>query len=51
MANNNVVVTVKIAWWFRCLYLPVISFLSFLTGLSPNEKKLDYWLTKAVKVK
>tara|TARA_R100001244_G_scaffold52611_1_gene45683 strand:+ start:647 stop:844 length:198 start_codon:yes stop_codon:yes gene_type:complete len=56
MASTNLTVTIKVSWWFKYLYLPILcgafwlirSFIS--SDAEPNEDRLNYWVKKSIKV-
>ena len=41
----------KISWWLNYLYLPLVRFLSMVTGLEPDKEKLEFWIRKGIKIK
>lgn len=54
-AKKTYVVGVKVAWWFKYFYFPMIVITAYLIrslGGNPvlNEKRLEYWVKKAVKL-
>ena len=42
-------VKIKIAWWFR-YYLIGLVFLCRFMGAEPDEKRIEYWLRKAITI-
>jgi hypothetical protein len=57
MKAIKIAVNIKVAWWFTWLYLPTYIFfvriiVNFIDAdFNPDDKKLKYWLYKAIKFK
>lgn len=48
--TGQLIVDVKISWWLR-YYLIGVSMMCYLTGAQPDYDKIDYWISRAVKIK
>lgn len=50
MAIGNLVVDIKIAWWFTYLYLPLMDLFCVTFGTEPDVDKVTNVLSKAIKI-
>lgn len=50
MANVNLVVTIKLAWWLR-LYIYGIATMAAITGAEPNWGRVKYWVARGTTAK
>jgi len=50
MANGNLIVKVKMAWWFKP-YLYGIATMAAITGAEPDWDRVNYWVKRAMKLK
>jgi 5-methylcytosine-specific restriction protein A len=53
VANPDLVLRVRVAWWFRYVYAPAVMLMVcfcrlFDAGVEPNAKRVKYWLGHAV---
>lgn len=56
MAIKHISVELRIAWWFKYLYLPMLTgTYSIASAINPNisinQVKLEKWFKRAVKIK
>ncbi|WP_368648978.1 hypothetical protein ABRY95_13825 [Castellaniella ginsengisoli] len=47
--RREVRVTLRVAWWFRWYWFGVV-WMSDITGLAPDMRKVAAWLARATKV-
>jgi len=50
MAGSTLRMTIRIAWWYRYLYLPGVLTLAWLTRREPDWERLEYWTLRAMSV-
>lgn len=48
MANVNLVVKIKLAWWLR-FYIYGIATMSAITGAEPDWTRVKYWVSRGMK--
>jgi len=48
--NNNIVLEVDFAWWFKW-YLLGVTAMCDATGMEPHEERFGYWIGRACKFK
>lgn len=48
--DKTISITIKIAWWFRVLYMPTVVWMANITGNEIDMVKFEYWLSKAIRV-
>lgn len=47
MESREIVVQLRMAWWFKC-YMAGLVFMLRVTGAEPNWDRIDYWVRKAI---
>ena len=45
---NVQVIEIRLAWWFKYLYLPGLVFFCHFTGCEPDMDKVDWFFQKAI---
>jgi hypothetical protein len=49
MANQSIIVNVKLAWWAKP-YLHTLAFLCWLLSLEPNPERVEKVLSRACRI-
>ena len=50
MANNKLKFKVRVAWWFRFIYVPIVVASSAIADRRIDKDKLAWWYKRAVVV-
>lgn len=47
---GRLILTIRVAWWYRALYLPAMMYLAAAVDLEPRWERFGHWTRRAITV-